>query len=311
MAGLLSNALEWMTNADYYDSRRRDKQADEAEELTKSLLGKFPTQQQNPPGTASYGLVDGMQTPPQYNVTVPGTGYRGGNMSREQYQDDLQAGMTGIYGGKGMAQDIMKQGMAGQQAMNRQQQQQFFDTNNMSAYQRAQVQEQKASRLAQLGTQNFTQMKGLQGAYDKEITPYEVSINNVRSVDEMVNEAGYDDAATQQFIVSKALSTIRPGEAQMEGDIRALAKSAGFAGEVKDAWSWLVTEAARDTKILKGLHKMMRTKANMDQRSINSTRSKVQQAYRLNPQQMKVMTWGDSTSQNQYASPDAGIKWDD
>lgn len=236
---------------------------------------------------------------------MQGAGTQVGGMMDPQTRRQFNTDIGAIHGYGDMSTNLQMQDARGDQAMQRQQQEQQFYKGNMTAYQQAQMRHQKAQLLSTQGNQNFDQMVKLQSSYDTEIEPYEVSVGNAKAVDNMVQQMGYEDAASQQFIVSKALSTIRPGEAQMEGDIRALARASGFKGEIKDAWSYLTTTAAKDPGILKGLHAMIQKQATLDQQNINATRNKIKKAYGLNDPAMKVITWGDATSEDQYAAPTA------
>ena len=279
--------------ADWYKNTRADKKAEQAQGLMQRLYGQAG---QPSSTTYSYNADTGEQGQGQMQGPLTGgSGLLGGDLTQPQFDAQLQSGLTGIYGAKGLMQQRSVQDMANQGAMRRHM--------TTSPQQAAQIQNQKAATMAQIGNNNFDNMLSLQGKYDTEIRPYEVTVQNAQAVDNMVDKSSYTDAATQQFIISKALSTIRPGEAQMEGDVRNLARSAGFSGEMADAWTYLTTNAANDPKILRGLHRMIRKQAMLDQQRINSVRGKISTAYRLNPEQMKVLTWGDATSDQQYVAP--------
>ena len=217
------------------------------------------------------GQPDGRMDSPEW-VYHPGSGLLGGQMTAPQYEARISTQTDNL------ASDWMRQNMANRQS-------------GQNAQMAAQVNAVNARR---------SRVDSLSAGFDKEVAQYEPSIRSARMVDNLVEKGGYTNPMTGEAIKSAFLTTIRPGEAQMEGDVKKLAKAMGFRGQMKDFFAYLTSDPSRYTAHLEQMHDLIRKQAMVDQQQINDVRGRMRKAYQLDPTEVEQATWRGA---NPYVSP--------
>jgi len=303
MAGLLERFANWsepLRSKSYYTDKRKQARADEVA----GIIGQVGGSEGNGP-LQPQGLLGQLEQP----------GLSGG-ITPEQFNTRLGAQVMGIPGYENSGTNILNQ-----QAQNRQSginnrntiqganDRYMYGQNNLSMDQRRQQGNSDRTFNAGRADQRFSELETVRRAYIEEAAPFEQSIFATQNVDNLVKEKGYTNlsGAENQAIISSFLKTIRPGEAQMEGDLKNLKEAFGFKGTMDDFFNKFLSGeigAATGTGSfapqIEQMHKMMQKQANMDQQRINETRSRMRTGYKLNQDEMGQVGWRDGT---QYVVP--------
>lgn len=288
--GILDNDFARLvfSGSPYMQAREKQRRQDELSGRVQGLLGS-PYQPGADDGLGLAGLGQAEQM---------GTGLLGNQITQPQFAAELM----GIPGYQNAGTSLMMNQNNNAGAMQRQQQGQDYAENNMNLYQKTSLGLEQTKNRLQQGMNMLKQQLGLdknrndliQGVGDKiyktaerymPVIEAEGNVNNIlqQSVDPQTGLLDYEkvNGAQIQQIQSSFLSTIRPGEAQMEGDIKQLADAMGFRGAAENAWQWLTSNTATKPEHAMMMHQLIQKQSALAQKRITNVVDRAEAAYSM------------------------------
>lgn len=298
--GLLDNQFARLifSGSPYMQAREQQRRQDELAGRVQGLIGS-PYQP---------GADDGLGLAGLGQTEQMGTGLLGNQITPPQFAANLMGIPT--YEGAGASLMMNQNNQAG--AMQRQQQGQDYAANNMNLYQKTSLGLQQTRDRLERGMSMLQQQLGMdknrneliQKVGDRiyktaerymPVIEAEGNVNNIlqESVDPQTGLLDYEkvNGAQAQQIQSSFLSTIRPGEAQMEGDIKQLADAMGFRGKAENFLNWMTGRTATTPEQIMLMHKLIQKQAGLAQNRINNVVDKAEAAYTMSPGERERATY--------------------
>jgi len=286
MAGILDNEFMkvLLSGSPYMKSRQEDairsRRTNAFADEWGGILGSKPQAVTRIDSGSHPGLLSSEEISPQYQVMEGGSGYMGGEMNKQEYDQRVALAHARQFANPNMASNIFTQDMSGRQAMQRQEQDQDYYNKNMTAYQTGMLSDAQLATATTQQDKNFAQAIQVGDRYDKDTAIYDASIRGAEAMDELFPTDDYKISGSAQLAgLMRFMKQANDGGAFMSDDMENSARANGFRGKLSDLAGWITGSGFKQPEFMKDMHKIMANQATADAQKIKQQRDDTRDAY--------------------------------